>query len=61
MIVRLLKSLLGDKRGATAIEYGLIVALIVIAMIVSLSGLANITIAMWGNVNAKVSTATAAK
>ncbi|TPG54553.1 Flp family type IVb pilin [Sphingomonas glacialis] len=61
MIVRLLKSVLGDNRGATAVEYGLIIALIVIAMVVSLTGLANTTIGMWGNVNTKVTTATAAK
>jgi pilus assembly protein Flp/PilA len=42
--------LLRDTRGATAIEYGLIAALIVIAMMAALQGLANETIAMWGNV-----------
>ena len=44
------KMLLRDTRGATAIEYGLIAALIVIAMMAALQGLANETIAMWGNV-----------
>lgn len=61
MIVRLLKSLLRDRRGGTAIEYGLIAALVVIAMIASLTSLANTTIGMWGNVNSRVGTATGAK
>lgn len=50
--------LLRDRRGATAIEYGLIVTLIVIAMIASFKELANTTVGMWGNVNTKVATAT---
>jgi len=44
------KMLLRDTRGATAIEYGLIAALIVIAMMAALQGLANETVTMWGNV-----------
>ncbi|WP_174291411.1 Flp family type IVb pilin [Sphingomonas bacterium] len=49
--------LLRDTRGGTAIEYGLIVALVVIAMIASFKELANTTVGMWGNVNTKVSAA----
>ena len=60
MIIRLLKSLLGDRRGGTAIEYGLIAALVVIALIASFTQLANTTIGMWGNINTKVSSAGAA-
>ena len=37
-MIRLLKSLLADSRGATAIEYGLLAALISVAMITGLSG-----------------------
>ena len=44
------KMLLRDTRGATAIEYGLIAALIVIAMMAALQGLANETITMGGSV-----------
>ena len=44
------KMLLRDTRGATAIEYGLIAALIVIAMMAARQGLANETITMWGDV-----------
>jgi pilus assembly protein Flp/PilA len=49
-----LPRVLRDSRGATAIEYGLIVALIVIAMIVALKNLASTTIGMWNNVSTKV-------
>jgi len=45
-----IKRLLRDSRGATAIEYGLIISLIVIAMITAMQGFANETIEMWGNV-----------
>jgi pilus assembly protein Flp/PilA len=38
-----------DKRGATAIEYGLIAALIVIAMISGLKGLGGGFGGMWSN------------
>ncbi|WP_407674616.1 Flp family type IVb pilin [Novosphingobium terrae] len=37
----LLKSLTGDRKGATAIEYGLIAALIAVAAIVAMRGLGN--------------------
>lgn len=38
-----------DKRGATAIEYGLIVALIAIAMMSGLKALGGGAGGMWGN------------
>lgn len=37
--VRVLKDLLRDERGATAIEYGLLLALLAIAMLAALSRL----------------------
>ena len=46
-----LRNLLRDTRGATAIEYGLIVALIVIAIIVSVQGVANETNGLWATVS----------
>ena len=55
--VRRLAMLVRDSRGATAVEYGLIVALIVIAMIASLQALAGTTINVWNNVSTKVSNA----
>ena len=48
---RLLKAILDDRSGATAVEYGLIAALIVIAMIGALNTFANETINMWGRVS----------
>lgn len=49
--------LAGNVRAATAVEYGLIIACIVIVMVVSLHGLANVTTGMWNNVSTKVTTA----
>ena len=44
-----------NERGATAIEYGLICALIVIAMIAGLQTLAGGSSSMWGKVQTNVS------
>ena len=46
--------LLRCERGATAVEYGLILALIVLAIIAALSNVANKTIGMWNNVATEV-------
>lgn len=54
MIIDFLRRLKRSRAGATAIEYGLICALIVVAMLVALSGLADTTIGMWGNVATNV-------
>ncbi len=56
-IVAFLKNMLRDTRGATAVEYGLIVAMIVIAMVASLQDVANEIITMWNNVESDVTTA----
>jgi pilus assembly protein Flp/PilA len=48
------KRLLRDNRGATAVEYGLIVALIVIAVIASVQGVANETNGLWAEVRENV-------
>jgi pilus assembly protein Flp/PilA len=52
-----LRRLLRDRRGATAVEYGFIIALVVIAMMVALMDLADTTTNMWGNINSKVTNA----
>lgn len=52
-----IRRIMADRKGGTAIEYGLIAALVVIAMIASLGSLANTTVTMWGNVNNKVTAA----
>jgi pilus assembly protein Flp/PilA len=46
--------LLADRRGATAVEYGLIVSLVVIAIIVGVIAVADVTSGMWNNVNTRV-------
>ncbi len=46
-----------DNRGATAIEYGLIIALIVVAMMVGLSGLGGGVGGMWTDLGAEIASA----
>lgn len=43
-----------DEKGATAIEYGLIAALIVIAIITSLESVANENTGLWAKVRTNV-------
>jgi len=52
-----LRRLLADRRGATAIEYGLIAALIVIAMMGGLSTLGGGAGGMWTDLSATVANA----
>ncbi len=56
-MLKLMKSLVRDQRGGTAIEYGLIAALVVLTMIGAFIQVANTTIGMWTNVNTKVEAA----
>jgi len=55
--IRRMRRLRSDKRGATAIEYGLIAALIAVAIISSLSKLGGGTNGMWGKLDSKLETA----
>jgi pilus assembly protein Flp/PilA len=48
MLTTLFRTLKADTSGATAVEYGLIVCLIVIGMLVSLQLVATETLEMWG-------------
>lgn len=50
MLIRLLK----DRRGATAIEYGLIVALIVLVVVVGISLLGDATQERYENIATQV-------
>lgn len=43
-----------DRRGATAIEYGLILALVFLGMLVALTLLADKTIGLWNYVDVRV-------
>jgi pilus assembly protein Flp/PilA len=46
-----------DQTGATAVEYGLILALICLAMLTALQGVATNTVEMWENVTTIILTA----
>ena len=53
-MVRRISKLLSDIRGATAIEYGLIISLVVIAIIGALVQVAGTTIGIWTDVSTNV-------
>lgn len=53
MMKRLMR-LARDRRGGTAIEYGLIAALIIITMMVALKNFAGVSVNMWQNVSNKM-------
>ncbi|WP_449471790.1 Flp family type IVb pilin [Sphingobium chungangianum] len=55
LIKRLSRSrLLQCQRGATAVEYGLILALVCLAALAAISNVANKTVGMWNNVATEV-------
>jgi pilus assembly protein Flp/PilA len=47
----LLRRLWRNKQGATAVEYGLILALIFLAMVVAVQGVANENVRVWNKVD----------
>ena len=53
-VSRQLRRLATDCRGATAVEYGLILALVVLAIIGSIQAVADSTTGMWNDVSEKV-------
>ncbi len=55
-ILKTLRKLRADERGATAIEYGLIVALIAVAVISGMKALGGGSGGMWGKLNTIAST-----
>ncbi|MDG5749594.1 Flp family type IVb pilin [Qipengyuania sp. XHP0211] len=59
-MVKFLKSLGRDESGATAVEYGLILALIFLAMIGAVQSFGTTTIATWNNVESAVVAVTGA-
>ena len=52
--IRLLQRLLCDRRGATAVEYGLIVSLVVLAIMASIQGVASENNEIWAFVRENV-------
>ncbi|HYI48060.1 MAG TPA: Flp family type IVb pilin [Allosphingosinicella sp.] len=55
--MRRLKGLSRDQKGATAVEYSLILALIFLAIAGGVALLATTTTTMWNNVSSEVRTA----
>ena len=55
-----IRNFIKNSKGATAIEYGLIAALIAVAAIVAMQGLGNQLKATFGNINTKMGSGTAA-
>ena len=53
MMTTFFRTVKDDTSGATAVEYGLIVALIVLTMLVSMQLVANETLEMWDRVKVK--------
>lgn len=49
-----LKALLSSQTGATAVEYGLILSLIFLAMVASIGQVATKTNLMWNNVSKEI-------
>lgn len=56
-LVRLFSSLYRDRKAATAVEYGFILALIVIAIMAAVISLGATTTDIWTNVSTKVQSA----
>ena len=53
-MIRLIGKLVRDARGATAVEYGFIIGLIVIAIVSGVSSLGGTTMSMWSNMAGRV-------
>lgn len=55
-LMPILKRIAKDESGATAIEYGLIIALVAISALGALSGLANETSGTWDKIASRFAT-----
>jgi pilus assembly protein Flp/PilA len=53
-VMRRLLEVSNDERGATAVEYGLILALIFLAMMGGVVAVGQVTSGMWNNVSSEV-------
>lgn len=53
----LVRRVLGDVRGGTAIEYGLILAFMVLMMFVALTQMAGVAKGMWNDISTRVTSA----
>lgn len=57
MLIRHILRLMNDERGVTAVEYGLILALIFLAMLGALTTLSDKTIGLFNDVSTEVANA----
>ena len=57
-LIPLFATLLRNRKGATAVEYGLILALIVLAVLSGMKALATVTITTWNNVGSNMASVT---
>jgi pilus assembly protein Flp/PilA len=57
-LLRQVQRFLADRRGATALEYGLIVSLVVIAIIAAMVAVGTATGGMWNMVSTRITRAT---
>jgi len=53
-LVRRLATLVADRRGASAIEYGLIAALMMLGIVVAVGGFSKNLSSLWNNVSTNV-------
>ncbi len=53
--MKMIRKMFADKKGATAIEYGLIAALIAVAAITAMNGLGNQLTKTFNNVSTQMS------
>jgi pilus assembly protein Flp/PilA len=53
-IASIVKFLVRDRRAATAVEYGFLLALIVLAIMAALVSLGEVSTGIWSNVSEKV-------
>ncbi len=53
--MKIVRKMFADKKGATAIEYGLIAALIAVAAITAMNGLGNQLTKTFNNVSSQMS------
>jgi len=56
-MIRFLKKLYLSNKGATAVEYGLILTLVALAALVAIGGVGGQTGNMWNDVSSKVTEA----
>jgi pilus assembly protein Flp/PilA len=54
---KLLKAIASDISGGTAVEYGLILAMVFLAMLAAVQNFGNSSISMWNNIAEKVKAA----